>query len=728
MRGPRRPVAKRTHRARRKRRQESGPERHVGRETAILDTPATPRSRVRPSGAPALDPASRELASHGATSRGAAPHDIVRVENLRVAIRLQGKPGQENHGELEVVRGASFRIPAGRTVALVGESGSGKSITAQALLGILPGVGRVSGGRILWQERPEDEPLDLAPLADDSSTRLKLRGGKMSIIFQEPMTSLSPLHTIGNQIEEALLLHRDVSEDEARATVVSMLDLVGFPKPDAAYSMYPMELSGGLRQRAVIAMALICHPSLVIADEPTTALDVSMQAKILALLKELQGRLGMAVLMITHDLGVVANMADEVVVMYHGQVMEAGTVEDIFRDPQHEYLKALLAAVPDLSMPYDEKLQALRDIETVIPRAMRGDAERRVAQIGDRNPILRVEGLTKTFVTKKRGNFFSKRTYVHAVDDVNFVVKRGECFGLVGESGCGKTTTLKMIVNAITPSAGRIAFHDGQGETEIGTLRGRELKRFRRRIQMIFQDPFSSLSPRQTVLNCLREPMEVHGIGTSAEQREYAEELMRLVGLQPSYLGRYPHSFSGGQRQRIGIARALALRPDLLVCDEPVSALDVSVQAQVLNLLKELQRELGLTYIFISHNLAVVRYIADRIGVMYRGQLVEVAEKRELFERPAHPYTRALLEVVPHADLDHPLDFDRINRDMEGQERPWEAVFQPERHDDVIASDGGMEMVYLSESHRVRARRGTQPDDIIALARAAEAERMERAA
>ena len=654
-----------------------------------------------------------------------AAHDIVRVEDLRIAIRLQGKGSAREASEIEVIRGASFRIPAGRTVALVGESGSGKSIMAQAILGILPDVARITSGSIHYREKAQDEAIDLAGLADDSSTRLALRGGKMSIIFQEPMTSLSPLHTIGNQITEALVLHRDVEESEARATVIDMLRLVGFPNPEASISMYPMELSGGLRQRAVIAMALICHPALVIADEPTTALDVSMQAKILALLKDLQSKLGMAVLMITHDLGVVANMADEVVVLYHGQIMEAGTVEDIFRDPRHEYLKALLAAVPDLSMPYDERLRALRDIETVIPAAMRGDAERRVAEIEKierkpekARPILRVEGLTKTFVTKKRGKWFSKKkSYVHAVDDVNFVVHRGECFGLVGESGCGKTTTLKMIVNALTPTAGRITFDDAGRDTEIADLSGSELKAFRRKIQMIFQDPFSSLSPRQTVLNILREPMDVHGIGTSDEQRAYAEELMRLVGLQPSYLGRYPHSFSGGQRQRIGIARALALRPDLLVCDEPVSALDVSVQAQVLNLLRELQSELGLTYIFISHNLAVVRYIADRIGVMYRGQLVEVAEKRELFENPAHPYTRALLEVVPHADLDHPLDFDRINREMEGQERPWDAIFQPLAHDDVEVSDGGMEMIYLSPDHRVRARKGTTPDDILALAR-----------
>ena len=652
----------------------------------------------------------QRVESAGSSAQGT--HDIIRVEDLRIAIDL--KKG----GEVEVVRGASLRVPAGRTVALVGESGSGKSITAQSILGILPQVAKITGGHIWFREHADDEPLDLAALKDDSSKRLELRGGKISIIFQEPMTSLSPLHTVGDQIEEALRLHRDIARPEREATVIEMLDMVGFPNPQAAFRMYPMELSGGLRQRAVIAMALICHPALVIADEPTTALDVSMQAKILALLKSLQDRLKMAVLLITHDLGVVANLADEVVVMYHGRIMEAGTVEDIFRDPRHPYLKALLHAVPDLSMPYDERLQAIREIDPEIPAAMRGEARARIER--SQTPLLEVRGLSKTFVTKKTGGLFSRdKTEVRAVDDVNFDVRRGECFGLVGESGCGKTTTLKMIVRALTPDEGSITFDDGTVRERVHKLSGRELTHFRRRIQMVFQDPFSSLSPRQTVLNILREPMQVHGLGTRREQRLYAEELMRLVGLQPSYLGRYPHSFSGGQRQRIGIARALALRPDLLVCDEPVSALDVSVQAQVLNLLRKLQDELGLTTVFISHNLAVVRYVADRIGVMYRGQLVEVADKRDLFENPVHPYTRSLLAVVPHADLDHPLDFDRINREMANDAglRAWEGVFVPPGHVDADVA-GGMEMVRLNDRHRVRARAGTNPQDLLSLARA----------
>ncbi|MEL6503627.1 MAG: ABC transporter ATP-binding protein [Pseudomonadota bacterium] len=642
----------------------------------------------------------------GAGESAPAPiHDIIRVDDLHITIDPKGT-------NLHVVRGASFRIQAGKTVALVGESGSGKSILSQAILGILPKVAHITAGSIWYRENAEDEALDLVALADNSAQRIALRGGKMSIIFQEPMTSLSPLHTVGNQIGEALELHRDVNGDEVRSTVVDMLRLVGFPDPDAAYSMYPMELSGGLRQRAMIAMALICHPALLIADEPTTALDVSMQAKILSLLNELQDKLGMAVLLITHDLGVVANMADEVVVMYHGQIMEAGTKEAIFRNPQHPYLKALLHAVPDLDMGYDEKLQSLRDIDHEIPASMRGDGAARRSHADE--TLLRVRGLTKTFETKKSGGWFGgEKKLVQAVDDVSFDVRRGECFGLVGESGCGKTTTLKMIVRALSANEGSVEWLEDGKSTDIMQLDDAAIRQFRRRIQMVFQDPFSSLSPRSTVLNILKEPMEVHGLGSDREQREYAAELLRLVGLQPTYLGRYPHSFSGGQRQRIGIARALALRPELLVCDEPVSALDVSVQAQVLNLLKQLQEELGLTYIFISHNLAVVRYIADRIGVMFKGQLVEMAGRRELFENPIHPYTRALLDVVPHANLDHPLDFDRINRDMalgveedddSGNARVWPAPF---------AGEGRLDMIRINDNHQVRALEGTSAADLM---------------
>ncbi len=620
-------------------------------------------------------------------------HDIIRVDSLKVAIDLKGS-------DLEVIRGASFRIPAGKTVALVGESGSGKSIIAQAILGIMPRVARITGGKILFCEQAGDEVIDLAAMDDDSAERRCLRGGTISIIFQEPMTSFSPLHTIGNQVQEALTLHRDVDKSDARKITCKMFDLVGFPNPERAYDMYPMELSGGLRQRAMIAMALICHPALLIADEPTTALDVSMQAKILGQLKELQQKLNMAVLLITHDLGVVANMADEVVVIYHGQIMESGTVEDIFRNPQHDYLKALLNAVPNLDMGPDEKLQSLRDIDHIIPKNM--DRKSLPDDPGNAEPLLTVRDLHRTFTTRKQGMFFgAKSRSVTAVSHMNFEVRRGECFGLVGESGCGKTTTIKMIMRALKPDSGEIIYNDGSKNCDILSLEGSKLKEFRKKMQMVFQDPFSSLSPRSTVLTILREPLQIHGTCSTREQAEYAAELLQMVGLQPSFLNRYPHSFSGGQRQRIGIARALALRPDLLICDEPVSALDVSVQAQVLNLMKQLQSELGLTYIFISHNLAVVRYIADRIGVMFKGQLVEMASRDELFANPIHPYTRALLDVVPHADLDHPLDFDRINRDMATEGLDWGDQF-------VSNQDGAdMQMLEINKNHSVLTVAGT---------------------
>ena len=625
-------------------------------------------------------------------------HDIIRIENLRISVDLKGTP-------LEVVRGASFRIPAGKTVALVGESGSGKSVIAQAIMGILPPVISIVGGHIHFTEKPDDEPLDLAAIPADSKLMRDIRGGRISIIFQEPMTSLSPLHTIGDQISEAYLLHIESDRAAARAATVDILKLVGFPDADRAFNMYPMELSGGLRQRAMIGMALICRPSLLIADEPTTALDVSMQAKILSLLKDLQARLKMAVLLITHDLGVVANMADEVVVIYHGRIMEAGTVEDIFWDPRHPYLKALHNAVPRLAMGLDEKLVSLRDIKHQIPAMMARPAARENGS--EPRTLMSVRNLSKAFTIKRQGFLFGgEKKSVTAVDNVSFDIRRGECFGLVGESGCGKTTTTKMLMRAITADSGEIVYHAEEGDIDLRRIKGEPLKRFRQRMQMVFQDPFSSLSPRSTVLNILREPLEVHGIGDRRSQIRYAEELMRVVGLQPTFLNRYPHSFSGGQRQRIGIARALALRPDLMICDEPVSALDVSVQAQVLNLLKQLQSELGLTYVFISHNLAVVRYVADRIAVMYGGRIVEIAPRDVLFDRPVHPYTKILLSVVPHADLDHPLDFQKLKSETVTEGRNWGDPFE------MGVPDYDLELVDLGNDHAVLAAIGTPPEAI----------------
>ncbi|TCO79598.1 peptide/nickel transport system ATP-binding protein [Plasticicumulans lactativorans] len=607
-----------------------------------------------------------------ANDQATAAGDLLRVEDLHIGFHLHG-------GLTPAVRGASLRIRPGKVTALVGESGSGKSVIAQAILGILPTPAQISGGRILFND-PLDPgaSIDIAALAPDSTAMRALRGGRIAMIFQEPMTSLSPLHTIGDQIEEALRLHRSVSHEEARPLTEEMLGLVGFPRPARAYDRYPFELSGGLRQRAMIAMALICHPALLIADEPTTALDVTIQAQILKLLKDLQARLGMAVLLITHDLGVVANMADEVAVIYHGRIMEAGTVEAIFSDPRHPYLKALLAAVPHFDMHPGERLVALRNVPVQTDALVGLRPPPRPRDPGATAPdvLLRVRGLTHRFAVRQSAWRRGGEPPPPAVNDVSFEIRRGECLGLVGESGCGKTTVSKIIMRALTPSAGELIFDGGDGPRDLLAASGSELVALRTRVQMVFQDPFSSLSPRMTVGAILREPLEIHGIGTSASRTERVRALLRAVGLDPRHASRYPHSFSGGQRQRIGIARALALGPDLLICDEPVSALDVSVQAQILNLLEDLQRELGLTYLFISHNLAVVDYVADRIAVMCRGRIVELAPREVLFRAPVHPYTRTLLGAVPYPDLGRPLDFATLTRGGATDPGTWPGAFR----------------------------------------------------
>ena len=617
--------------------------------------------------------------------------DLLRVENLRVAIG-----SRENR--VDVVKGVSFRIPKGRTVALVGESGSGKSIIAQTIMGILPDIAEVTGGSInFYDPLNGDEPVDIVQLPRDGRQMRQLRGGRISIIFQEPMTSLSPVHTVGNQIDEALYLHRDVSKKECRDLTEQMLALVGFPNPSRAYNMYSMELSGGLRQRAMIAMALVCNPALLIADEPTTALDVTVQAQVLAVLKDVQQKLGMSLLLITHDLGVVANMADEILVLYHGTLMEAGTLEDIFHKPEHPYLKALLAAVPRLEMEPGEKLVALREVTQPLPESFKERAAKRKHAPDDL--ILRISNLSKSFESKKGSRLVSSEAdRVIAVDNVSFTVRYGECFGLVGESGCGKTSLSKMIMRAITPSSGSIYFNEGTRDVDLASVKGHELFDIRRRIQMVFQDPFSSLSPRSTVMNILSEPLEIHRQGNRQWRMERARELMSMVGLSPTFLNRYPHSFSGGQRQRIGIARALALDPDLLICDEPVSALDVSVQAQILNLLMRLQHELNLTSIFISHNLAVVNYVADRVAVMRRGRIVEIAPGQVLFRDPVHPYTRNLLQSIPTTDLACPLALGNTDILSSSAQENWDEQFIPE------GPGAEMEMMEVGKEHYVLVR------------------------
>ena len=682
------------------------------------------------------------------------PPPLLSVRDLEVEFRLR------EQGTVRAVRGVSFDVPAGGTVALVGESGSGKSVIAQAVLGILAKSAHITGGQILFAD-PErgfgEPPLDLARLRPDSASYRALRGGRISIIFQEPMTSLSPLHTVGDQIVEALRLHRrDCSRADARKVVREMLALVRFPDPATALDTYPFQLSGGLRQRAMIAMALVCRPALLVADEPTTALDVIVQARTLKLMRDLQSELHMALLLITHDLGVVASLADEVVVVYHGRLMERGAIGDLFRDPRHPYLKALMRAVPRMGMDRGERLTPVRSIDVRgegSPLAGRGGetgaetSEPRAAGL----PLLQLEHVSKQYAPRGRFRFARRLVRLvrlariarlargraggasgegagfeaetagdggsppgaasapdapgsrpapdeprRAVDRVSFKVDRGECLGLVGESGCGKTTVSKMIMRAVDPDEGTIVFDDNGTLVRLDRLRDRELVRFRPRIQLVFQDPVSSLDPRMTVFDIVSEPLIIHGIGDHASRVAKVKGLMSLTGLDPRWLGRYPHSFSGGQRQRIGIARALALEPELLICDEPVSALDVSVQAQVLNLLKDLQRELGLTYVFISHNLAVVDYMADRIAVMCAGRLVEVASREILFERPVHPYTRALLAAVPQAEIEHRLDLDALMGGEASDPSRWPAPFA-ERGAEAP------ELVDVGAGHEVRA-------------------------
>ncbi|WP_420393266.1 ABC transporter ATP-binding protein [Acuticoccus sp.] len=565
-------------------------------------------------------------------------------------------------GIVRAVDGVSFGIPKGGTVAVVGESGSGKSTIGQAVIGLLPSSARIAAGSILFDDPATGAVIDLAALPRDGTAIRSIRGNRIAMIFQEPMTSLSPLHTIGDQIGEAGRLHRGMDRAAARAATRDMLALVRFPDPARAVDAYPFELSGGLRQRAMIAMAMMCRPALLIADEPTTALDVTIQAEILKLLRDVQAELGMSVLLITHDFGVVANLADEVVVVYQGRVMERGTAQEVFTAPEHPYLKALLKAVPTFSM--DTRLSPIRPITPKL------DAFGAPCAVDRGAPLLEVDALVKRFALRK-GSLFAAPKVVTAVEQVSFAIDAGECLGLVGESGSGKTTVAMAVMRAFAPTSGTVRLRTGEGWQDVASLSGEALAAYRRRVQLVFQDPYSSLNPRMSVNEIIAEPLVIHRVGTADARAAHVRELMGLVGLDAKMLRRYPHSLSGGQRQRVGIARALALRPDLLVCDEPVSALDVSVQAQVLNLLNDLRRELHLTYLFVSHNLAVVDYLGTRIAVMCRGRLVELGPTRAVIDRPQHPYTQALLAAVPTANLDHPLDFERLSAGRASDPEAW---------------------------------------------------------
>lgn len=604
----------------------------------------------------------------------AAP--VLEIDGLKTYFRT-------DDGVVKAVDDVSLSVATGQTLGLVGESGSGKSVTSLSVMRLLPEhAAHIEGGRIALLGR------DLVTLPERQMRQI--RGRDAAMIFQEPGTSLNPVYRVGDQVAEAIRLHQNVSKSEARQRALALFDEVGIPDPARRIHSYPHEMSGGQKQRVMIAMALSCNPKLLIADEPTTALDVTIQAQILDLIRKLRDERGMAVLFITHDLGVIAEIADHVAVMFRGKIVETGTVEDIFANPQHPYTKGLIACRPRLDTKY-KHLPTVADFMTTTEQpdgsvsiVEKPLTDERMSQLANRGrerqlhpqpelkemghpfdpamhpadtttvpesaePILSVKNLHVHFPIRK-GVFSRVTDYVKAVDGVSFNVYRGQTLGLVGESGCGKTTTGRAILRLLPITSGRITF---EGRT-LSELEGAELRGVRRRLQIIFQDPYGSLNPRMTVEAMLVEPMGVHGLFLSrAERRDRAAALLKEVGLLPEHLRRYPHEFSGGQRQRLGIARALAVEPEFIVCDESVSALDVSVQAQVLNLLKELQEHRQLTYIFISHDLSVVKFMSDMMAVMNAGKIVEFGPSEAIYADPQQDYTRRLITAIPNDSLEN---------------------------------------------------------------------------
>ncbi|MGO8957217.1 MAG: dipeptide ABC transporter ATP-binding protein [Streptosporangiaceae bacterium] len=609
---------------------------------------------------------------------------LLDISDLRTEIRLR-------EGVVHAVDGVSLQVEAGETLGIVGESGCGKTMTALSIMNLLPTGGHIAAGSIRLNDQ------EISGFSDEQMR--KIRGNEIGMIFQDPLTSLNPTMTVGKQIAEAVTLHREVSKEQAMDRAVEVLDLVGIPRVTERIKEYPHQFSGGMRQRVMIAMALACEPKLLIADEPTTALDVTIQKQILELIDDLRRRLGMAVILVTHDLGVIAGRADRVAVMYAGKIAELSDTETLFARPRHPYSEALFQALPDKAADAGERLYSIpglppdlvnpptgcrfaarcryavdrcREEEPRLAGEVAGHefrcfypvgpserthtgrlagfnqapTEAAVPGPGIGEVLLDIEHLVKDFAVT-RGAVLQRRVgWLSAVADVSFAIRRGETFGLVGESGCGKTTIGRLVVGLETPTSGSITL---QGK-DLAKSSAREYRHERRNIQLMFQDSYASLDPRMRAGTLLREPLVIQHIGSKQERLKRVDEMLDKVGLPRSAAERYPHEFSGGQRQRLGFARALMLSPELIVADEPVSALDVSIQAQVLNMMKELQHDLGLTYMFISHDLGVVRYLSDKIGVMYLGKLVEVGRAEEVYLRPAHPYTRGLLDSAPVAD------------------------------------------------------------------------------
>ncbi|MGR3497592.1 MAG: ABC transporter ATP-binding protein [Limimaricola soesokkakensis] len=593
---------------------------------------------------------------------------ILTVEDLSISF-----------GDTEAVRGLSFEVPRGGTLAIVGESGSGKSVTSMAAMGLLKFTGgRVTSGRIQLHGKAGETEITGASEAD----LRRIRGNRISMIFQEPMTSLDPVFTIGSQIGEALKLHRGLRGRAARDEAARLLELVRLPNARAQLDRYPHQLSGGMRQRVMIAMAVSCRPDLLIADEPTTALDVTIQAQILQIIRDMQSEFGTSVVFISHDMGVVSEMADEIVVMRHGEMVEAGRAEDVILRPKADYTRALMAAVP--------KIGAMQGQEN--PRKF--DLPGQAADQTDAHPapertepLVRLDKVTTRY--DLTSGFFGRISHrVHAAEEVSFEIHPGETLALVGESGSGKSTVGKTLQQLVTPVSGRILYRG----TDILSLDPAERQRFKREIQYIFQDPYGSLNPRKTVKQSLTEPMATHGLLKNADAQ--VADLLTSVGLKPEHAGRYPHEFSGGQRQRIAIARALSVDPGLIIADEAVSALDVSVQAQVINLMMDIQARRGLAYLFISHDMAVVERVSHRVAVMYLGEIVEMGTRRQVFETPQHPYTKRLLRAVPVMDPTRPPERVTLTGDIPSPVRP---VGDPRRsHGFVEVAPGHL----LADNHQ----------------------------